>query len=513
MGPLAGDPQTFDLAFIGGGISCSFTWQALLPSIAGQRLRFVMLDRDGSLGTGVPYGTYAQPAYLLNDVVSWNDTPTGELGWLPWLKAEKQRWLPQLAASDDPAIIQWLTRYRGALDRDQLEHVFMPRYVFGQFLRERFERHLGKVTQQGHQFTLLSAEVTDIERGSDGAFSIAHSGSTPRIRARNILLGIGLPVSNRWPQLNDAPGYISIHDVHTKDLAARVRSARPGSGNLDVGILGGGPSAVEMAYRWLTHPELTSRLRKLVIVTTSGNVPQVGTETTSESVFNPRHMAALMARETIDAGQVFNALRDDVLQVRATGFPWLCALPVLHAHQTSLLKLLSVAEKRRYLLQFSNQLGSILKSSSIDYEQMLRAHEGSGVVLRAGHVDSVNRSNDRFEIVSSDRSGSGSTDLVDIVINCLGTRDLRNTEYPLLSKILERGLVRINEVGRGLQVDENFVASPGIFVLGPLLAGTANRKFVMMRLENIVKIFGYSGQVAAAIAQSLTQPMSTEGRG
>jgi uncharacterized NAD(P)/FAD-binding protein YdhS len=66
--------------------------------------------------------------------------------------------------------------------------------------------------------------------------------------------------------------------------------------------------------------------------------------------------------------------------------------------------------------------------------------------------------------------------------------------------------VRANETGRGLAVDHDFAAAPGLFVLGPLLAGTAQGADYIWFLENVPVIHRLAERVARAALQRLDAP-------
>jgi uncharacterized NAD(P)/FAD-binding protein YdhS len=253
-----------------------------------------------------------------------------------------------------------------------------------------------------------------------------------------------------------------------------------------------------MAYRLLTHAALEARLGKLVLVTTSGDIPRVGTERTSKSGFSPAQLIELRAQGTFNSTELFEALRADVAQLRASGLPWLVGHPAIVGEFSWLLQSLTFDDRRWFLRDYAEPALSYLKSTSIDYEQLLGEHEGSRLQIRRGRVGSVSRTGDGFEVALA----HGASERADVIVNCLGTADLRITESPLLAKLLARGLVRMNEVGRGLALDESFRASPGLYVLGPLISGLCNAKYTCMRLESITGTLWYASQVAAAIARS-----------
>jgi uncharacterized NAD(P)/FAD-binding protein YdhS len=89
-----------------------------------------------------------------------------------------------------------------------------------------------------------------------------------------------------------------------------------------------------------------------------------------------------------------------------------------------------------------------------------------------------------------------------VVINCRGSGTLRLTRDQLLREILGPGsdIARSNSTGAGIAVTGDFEASPGMYVVGPLLAGHTTETDHIWNLEDAQRINDLTQRVAAIIA-------------
>jgi uncharacterized NAD(P)/FAD-binding protein YdhS len=95
------------------------------------------------------------------------------------------------------------------------------------------------------------------------------------------------------------------------------------------------------------------------------------------------------------------------------------------------------------------------------------------------------------------------------VVDCRGFAGVADGAHAAVRSLLRTGSVRANDTGRGLAVGGDFAAAPGLFVLGPLLAGTAQADDYIWFLENVPVIHGLAARVARAAWGRLATPLST----
>ena len=86
---------------------------------------------------------------------------------------------------------QWLKSYREVMIEGNWDELFLPRYIFGWYLKERVENLLQEAEQENYlQCDLISADVRNINK-LDGLYQIDTVQSNS-LTAQKVLLAIGL---------------------------------------------------------------------------------------------------------------------------------------------------------------------------------------------------------------------------------------------------------------------------------------------------------------------------------
>jgi hypothetical protein len=87
-----------------------------------------------------------------------------------------------------------------------------------------------------------------------------------------------------------------------------------------------------------------------------------------------------------------------------------------------------------------------------------------------------------------------------VVVNCAGfeTPDA-SCSSPLIRDLSESGLCRLNATNRGFEVDEDYAATDGLFIAGPLLAGIYTAQLRTWHIENTRRIYPTSGAIARIV--------------
>lgn len=495
------EKNIYDIVFVGGGISSTFTWQSLLQNNPGFPSRVAMFDKDGNFGRGLPYGKQTISSYLLNDNVSLVDEKN-MLGFRRWLLLEKPKWLNAIMRQGNPVSFSWLNRHKGAIDRNDFDDLYLPRYVFGLFLQDRFEQHLKLLKQYNHEYSLLQDDVEDIERLSVNLFAISGKLKNKPIYSRQILLGIGAPENNFASNLQGKLGY--VQDVYRADIEETIKQSaisRKKSGEaLRVAILGGGPTAAEIAYRCLVDPTLNLYIDRLFVLTTSGKLPNGTNISLDTSGYKLFELEQLKQIGYFGADALISALRADISKAEQDNVPLLNIRSMIKETFKSLFSCMSINEKRNFVIRYGEHYVSLMKYTASDYSDVLQnPNRDRKIVIYQAFVESLQWKNNCFELTMRDKSGSSLALNADVVFNCLGPRDLSNLEESLIKRLLDRNLIRVNESGRGIAVNEFFEANPNLFVLGPLLAGTCVGEQYIMRLKSIDGIYELSQTISKNI--------------
>ncbi|HVH13003.1 MAG TPA: hypothetical protein VM759_08125, partial [Longimicrobium sp.] len=123
----------------------------------------------------------------------------------------------------------------------------------------------------------------------------------------------------------------------------------------------------------------------------------------------------------------------------------------------------------------------------------------------AGSVREVNADGRTGFVLLRDGRPPETLDGALAIINCTGSARLDDDPRPLMRSILAGGatIARVTPSGRGLVVSARFEASPGVFVMGPLLAGYTHRDLHVWRLEVVARIESLAPRLARILARRL----------
>src|SRR5581483_9151821 len=152
------------LLMVGGGPATASVFVRLAERVGHVggpvRLGITILDRFGERGGGEPHRSGISSALLLNDPLAEIDS--ANLGFREWLGAHEADWLPRLRADADPRVRRWVARNDRALTRRELDHLFLPRVLFGEFMRDQVERARATLARAGVETSIETADVVEL---------------------------------------------------------------------------------------------------------------------------------------------------------------------------------------------------------------------------------------------------------------------------------------------------------------------------------------------------------------
>ena len=263
-----------DLAIVGGGLSGSLVVIQLLErlrergSSGSAPARLVLFDRLGAFGGGIPYGElHAQPGFLLIEPAA--ESTSSE--FQDWLIQNREILLAQLCASEDTALKAWVQENGAQFARGHIGDLFIPRRLFGQFIRTRLRTVThAAAAERLAEIELLHEEVLSLEVCTNGGFRLLTASSIAH--AATAVLAVGCVPRAACAALSVTDGY--VHDVWDQGYAgvnAAISARAQESGRLlDLLIMGSGASAGELVYFLKHSPRLLAKLRSIRVVSRSG---------------------------------------------------------------------------------------------------------------------------------------------------------------------------------------------------------------------------------------------------
>ena len=230
------EASTEHIAIVGGGFSGIMT-AVNLARLGKQPLRVTLVDGRPRTGRGVAYGT-RRPEHLLNvaarNMSAFRDEPEH---FLQWLRTRSE--------------------YE-AVPEAELRERFIPRLVYGDYLRSLVQHHLqsaGGMTPVQTGFAV--GEAVDIETAADGA--VIHLADGDTVAADRVVLATG----NEAPAALPGTDGLAGHPAWAGDPWQSWERRLPARGG-NVVILGTGLSAVDVvitlrALGWMGGVHAVSR--------------------------------------------------------------------------------------------------------------------------------------------------------------------------------------------------------------------------------------------------------------
>ncbi|HVW48064.1 MAG TPA: FAD/NAD(P)-binding protein [Solirubrobacterales bacterium] len=460
-------PVTQRVAIVGGGAAGALAAVHLLRERRERgALEIDLIDRTGSFGAGVAYGTQ-DPLHVLN-------VPAVRMGAIAGHPEHFHEWL---AERGEPAA----------------EEAFLPRGLYATYVRDllaraereagaaRLRRHCGEVTAIAEHFGAATAPL-----------ELSLSGGE-RIAADRVILALGpltagdpievppeLKATGTWISDPWAPG--ALEEAH------RSRS---------VLIVGTGLSMVDVA---LTLGASRSDGPRIRAVSRHGLVPRRH----RRSLTNVRRFH--IPTETGTLEPIVAAIFAQVCRVARQGDDWRDVIDSMRPVTPAIWKALRPEEKQRFLDEYQRLWDVHRFRMAPEVADRYEALAAAGrLETGAASIVSVEPHGHRARVFLRT---PGAHDLeaveVDRVINCSGAGyDLRRQAPPVLAGLLATGRARPDELGLGLDVDEDGalldregLPSERLFAVGSL------RKGVEWESIGITEIRDHSGAIARKIVRT-----------
>jgi uncharacterized NAD(P)/FAD-binding protein YdhS len=307
--------------------------------------------------------------------------------------------------------------------------------------------------------------------------------------------------------LEGAPGY--VHDLprdfgrfatlNKKSFLDRAIARR-------AVIVGGNAAAMEAIYTLRHEPDLLRLIHEILVISPRKFLPEGGPQ--RQHFFSASHLHRLNSCAAgLTADRLFEAAIADIEEARSAGLTSVdYSPPIIEAFRCAFAGMTQV-ERRRFVEQFGRRFDKLRRHTPPEYAAAARALTAHGKLrLKRGRVTAIvtaEMTKLGFTIAVSGPTGSRSVQAA-FVFDCSGAQTLRDTSTPLLrSGFASGGFARINAAGIGIQVTESFEASPGIFVMGPLLAGHYSESSHIWALESTPRIDELARRVASTLAKQV----------
>ena len=424
------------LVIIGSGFSGAVTAIEFLRRRQGQD-RVIIVNRSGTMARGLAYGTNSSQ-HLLN-------VPAGNM----------------TALVDEPDSFLNFCRERHP---ESGGHSFMPRKLYGEYLHQLLDLELKRHGQTARH---LVAEVTRLEPRDIGLR--IHLGSGEVLDADHTVLAFG-NFSPRSPAMMHAPDLQALYD---KDPWSPDRRATIAP-HARVALLGCGLTALDV----LTSLKQAGHTGPILMLSRRGLLPTAHRHLHSHRR-DLSHVVQRLLSEPATTLNYLRSVRRSTKEHESAGMDWRDVVGALRQATPQLWKRLPAIERQRFLRHLQPYWDIHRHRAAPDtYGLFAQALEAGQLKTLAGRLVSVRRDGDEALLeVRARRTQAVEQFRVDHIINCTGPdSDLRHTHEPLLTQLVESGMLCPDPLGLGLQINDDLavidsqgVPSPWLSYVGPML--------------------------------------------
>jgi uncharacterized NAD(P)/FAD-binding protein YdhS len=429
------------IAIVGGGFSGVMT-AVNLARLSTRPLQVTVINYRRPAGRGVAYGT-RRPEHLLNvaarNMSAFRDEPDHFLRWL---------------------------RTRSEFDtmpEIELRERFMPRMVYGDYLRSIMHHHLqsaGGMTPITTEF--VAGEVLDIEPAGDTA--VVRLTDSTAVEADRVVLATG----NEPPAALPGSETLAGHPAWMGDPWQPLEQRLPGQGESIV-VLGTGLTTVDViislrALGWMDSIYAISRhgwfphshfrgIEYPIFPPAGVDLAELGLEKLVELV---QHHCALLYERNANPAIIVDKMRPHTQRI------W--------SHFTR-------EERLAFAQRYAARWNIFRHRIAPDIHAQITSSQLTGQLqIHAAGIERVEESGGRLVV----HLGNGESQAGDLVINATGpATKLTASRSLLLQNLLRRGLVAPDDTDIGVRVDPDhtIISSDGersrlLLALGPLLRGT-----------------------------------------
>jgi uncharacterized NAD(P)/FAD-binding protein YdhS len=515
----------YDLAFVGSGIACTYTIihfiNLLDQAPLNQKVKMLVIDKADEFWVGIPYGNRSGFNSLiitsLKDFLSIDEL---EL-FKTWLKNNINWVFKDFQKRNGTLSSEWLENNEKRLAENDWDNLYLPRYIFGYFLRERVITLLESAVKKNIlDYQLLSADVIDIQK-NDAIYKLTlkdNFSNKLEIESSKIILSIGSPpkknlsTSENYESLS---GVNLIEDLYQPELEANIKQIYDSlkkSENKEqnnILIVGSNASALEAAYNIMDISGMGDLVNKFYFLSRDGSFPyrssngQINLDEDTLVALN-----SLKNSSKITSKQILEAVKKDVELMKTLNVNIADIIYHISNIINALVVRLSPYEQKIFVNKDGVEIGKFQRKAGKEYCDVvdnlfiinkLESLKGKFV----GLVCQEEKFN-HIEYLESQTSLKKTFDKpVKFIINCCGFEDLTmDSSSELILSLISNNICRTNTSKRGFTVNENFEADNNFFIMGPLLAGNSNKHTMIWHVESCTRICFLSKKLAKVLVDT-----------
>jgi uncharacterized NAD(P)/FAD-binding protein YdhS len=529
--------KCYDLVAIGAGISTAYTLihyiskleqQAVTSAGASsqsQPIEILVTEKSGEFWTGIPYGNRSgRNSLLIAPLKEFIPQQLERQHFVEWLNVNRGWVFDPQEYNQGELSRKWLQENELAMSQGLWDDLFIPRHVFGMYLKERLANSIASATAKGLiKMNLLTAEVLDVQSVQDNYrvdVSVANKNST-YVWAKKVVLAIGSPsnVAFESARSEDPEREICyIDNMYEPSLDFNIDRICKSLQQIDrqsarrVLIVGSNAGTLDALYSLNNSKLATSLIDKFTVLSPNAAFPhRISREVISVN-YTPKHLVALLEADSFTAKQILQAVKQDVewatsQMINISDIYCDISKVVIQA-----LDRLSFGEQKQFVSRYAVEIGKLQRRAGGEYldviddlisQQKLEFLKGKFVKylpLSAGSAKCEYLDSEDSQQKVYDRS-------IGVIINCAGFQDVTKSSSILIQNLIRREIFVPNDSNRGFVIDKNFesTSSKNCYLMGPLVAGNIDGNFRVWHAESCQRIISLSQHLADVLLKSEQQ--------
>ncbi len=523
------EPKKYDIVIVGSGISCSYTLinyiSRLKKQLPAQPIKVAVLDKSGEFWSGIPYSSRSgRQSLIITALKEFLPQPEREL-FISWLTKNYSSIFHTLEQRNGVLCSQWLKSYEEAMLQGDWDELFIPRYVFGLYIKDRVEKLLQEAKEQEYlQCALFGADVVNIQKVDD-IYQVEFSVPTEDnsfILGQKVILSIGSPPNQS--------GFLDQFEASERpknaknDVCFIANMYEPSQdNNLDrifkflrqfdnphpnkVLIIGSNASALETLYSLNNIPEVKDLISKFIVLSPNAEFPHRICNNPVPTTYIPQHLTSLVQAQHFTAEHILEAVKQDVKSALEQNETVNSTYAVISKGVINALNKLSFAEQKLFVTKYGVEIGKYQRRAGADYldvvERLIFEDKLEFVKGKFVRTIPLASGGSGFEFLPSDgEQKEVFASPVAVVINCAGFQYLTRSSSPLINNLIQQRICTPNDSKRGFEMNENFEANKNFYLMGPLVAGNINDRLKVWHAESCGRISNLSQQLAEVLASA-----------
>lgn len=520
---------SYDLAIVGSGISCAYTLihyisllkQKLNDKSTIKTTKVAVLDKSGEFWKGIPYGSRSGTQSLIITPLKEFLPQSERDRFISWLQENYHAVTATLEQRGGKLNEQWLNSYRESIEQNNWDELFVPRYIFGWYLKEHVEHMLHEAKQRNYlQCDTICADVCNIQQDR-GIYQIKSTEANILLTAKKVVLAIGSPPNKTsflrqleiLEQSNSLQNNLycvaNMYEPSQNSNIERILNFLSKSSFAEprqVLIIGSNASALETVYGLYNMPEAARLIDKFLIISPNGEFPHRIQDNPTSTDYVAHNLASLVERKHITAKQILAAVKQDVKAALEQSETIDGTYSIISKGVIDALNKLDFAEQKLFVTKYGVEIGKLQRRAGADYLNVVDKLilEGKLEFIQGKFVSTIPLTRQRwgFEFISTSDRKESFTSPIQVVINCAGFQNLTQSSSPLIKSLIQQEICIPNDSLCGFEMNEDFEAHQNFYLMGPLVAGNINGKLRVWHAESCGRIYHLSQSLAEVLVRS-----------